>query len=165
MSDEMQEIILRVCPFCGKEPNVIRKTINGKSCCKLTCKPFLRKDHLSLSVVRDTFQEAFEVAAKKWNKIADGDLTPDDSCTVVSYRMKPSDYFNCGYNLAMKHSKSFLGEPTPVKHSYWFYPYPDKDINKCHACGFCVQDKISNVREMFRFCPRCGAEMVGDPDE
>lgn len=45
----------------------------------------------------------------------------------------------------------------PVKHGRWTYPYKDKDINQCSECRSYVQDKISNVREMFAYCPFCGA--------
>ena len=47
----------------------------------------------------------------------------------------------------------------PVKHGRWTYPYKDKDINQCSECRSYVQDKISNVREMFAYCPFCGARM------
>ena len=50
----------------------------------------------------------------------------------------------------------------PVKHGLWIYPYKDKDINQCSECSNYVQDKISNVREMFAYCPFCGARMDGD---
>ena len=50
----------------------------------------------------------------------------------------------------------------PVKRGRWTYPYKDKDINQCSECRCCVQDKISNVREMFAYCPFCGARMKGD---
>ena len=50
----------------------------------------------------------------------------------------------------------------PIKHGRWTYPYKDKDINQCSECRSYVQDKISNVREMFAYCPFCGARMDGD---
>ena len=46
-----------------------------------------------------------------------------------------------------------------MKHGRWTYPYKDKDINQCSECRSYVQDKISNVREMFAYCPFCGARM------
>lgn len=52
----------------------------------------------------------------------------------------------------------------PVKHGRWIYPYKDKDINQCSECRSCVQDKISNVREMFAYCPFCSARMDGDTE-
>lgn len=51
-----------------------------------------------------------------------------------------------------------------VKHGRWAYPYKDKDINQCSECRSCVQDKISNVCEMFAYCPFCGARMDGDTE-
>lgn len=50
----------------------------------------------------------------------------------------------------------------PIKHGEWIYLYESSDINRCSLCGFCVQDKISNVREMFNYCPNCGAKMGGE---
>lgn len=50
----------------------------------------------------------------------------------------------------------------PIRHGRWTYPYKDKDINQCSECRSCVQDKISNVREMFAYCPFCGARMDGE---
>lgn len=55
-------------------------------------------------------------------------------------------------------------EAEPVKHGRWIYPYPDRDICRCSNCGFNVQDKISNVSEMFLACPRCFARMGGDSE-
>ena len=52
----------------------------------------------------------------------------------------------------------------PIKHGRWTYPYKDKDINQCSECRSYVQDKISNVREMFAYCPFCGARMDGDDE-
>lgn len=49
----------------------------------------------------------------------------------------------------------------PVKHSHWFYPFSELDINRCWECGMHVQDKINNVRETFKYCPHCGARMDG----
>ena len=54
-----------------------------------------------------------------------------------------------------------LTDVQPVKHGKWIYPYKDKDINQCSECRNYVQDKISNVREMFAYCPFCGAKMDG----
>jgi formamidopyrimidine-DNA glycosylase len=53
----------------------------------------------------------------------------------------------------------------PVRHGRWTYPYKDKDINQCSECHSYVQDKISNVREMFAYCPFCGARMDGDTND
>ena len=52
----------------------------------------------------------------------------------------------------------------PVKHSYWFYPFSELDVNRCWECGMHVQDKINNVRETFKYCPHCGARMDGDSE-
>ena len=53
-------------------------------------------------------------------------------------------------------------EAEPAKHSHWFYPFSELDINRCWECGMHVQDKINNVRETFKYCPNCGARMDGD---
>jgi hypothetical protein len=50
----------------------------------------------------------------------------------------------------------------PIRHGRWTYPYKDKDINQCSECLSYVQDNISNVREVFAYCPFCGARMDGD---
>lgn len=47
-----------------------------------------------------------------------------------------------------------------VRHREWEYPF-NRDIAKCTVCGFCVQDKINNVSEMYKYCPNCGADMRG----
>ena len=47
-----------------------------------------------------------------------------------------------------------------VRHGEWEYPF-NRDIAKCTVCDFCVQDKINNVSEMYKFCPSCGADMRG----
>lgn len=52
-------------------------------------------------------------------------------------------------------------EAEPAKHSHWFYPFSELDINRCWECGMYVQDKINNVRETFKYCPNCGAIMDG----
>lgn len=53
----------------------------------------------------------------------------------------------------------------PVKHGRWIYPYPQRDICRCTNCKFSVQDRISNVFEMFNYCPNCGARMIGGDEE
>lgn len=53
----------------------------------------------------------------------------------------------------------------PTRHAKWIYPYESSDINRCTLCGFFVQDKLSNVREMFKYCPNCGAKMDGELSE
>lgn len=53
----------------------------------------------------------------------------------------------------------------PIRHGEWDYLYESSDINRCTLCGFLVQDKISNVREMFNYCPNCGAKMLVERKE
>ena len=72
--------------------------------------------------------------------------------------------FNRGQRRALTNSIQDIlavkaAEVQPAKHGRWTYPYKDKDINQCSECRSCVQDKISNVREMFAYCPFCGARM------
>ena len=55
-----------------------------------------------------------------------------------------------------------VADVQPIKHSHWFYPFSELDVNRCWECGFHVQDKINNVREMFKYCPHCGARMDGE---
>lgn len=58
--------------------------------------------------------------------------------------------------------KKEASDAQSARHGRWTYPYKDKDINQCSECRSCVQDKISNVREMFAYCPFCGARMMTD---
>ena len=74
------------------------------------------------------------------------------------------DRFTEGYNFAVQEYREDIknipaADVQPVKHGRWTYPYKDKDINQCSECHSLLQDKISNVREMFAYCPFCGARM------
>ena len=67
------------------------------------------------------------------------------------------------YSPTIKTIKDFpAADVQPIRHGRWTYPYKDKDINQCSECRSYVQDKISNVHEMFAYCPFCGARMDGD---
>lgn len=71
----MNEIMLRVCPVCGKEPRVKRdqsyEAAGFGAWCTIQCKPFLRKPHLRVESGKAQFQRAFEEAAEAWNQRAD----------------------------------------------------------------------------------------------
>lgn len=71
----MTEIMLRVCPVCGKEPRVKRdqsyEAAGFGARCTIQCKPFLRKPHLRVESGKSQFQRAFEEAAEAWNRRAD----------------------------------------------------------------------------------------------
>ena len=73
----MTEIMLQVCPVCGKDPRVKRdhnyEAAGYGAWCTIQCKPLFRKPHLKVESGKASFQRAFEEAAEEWNRRAGGD--------------------------------------------------------------------------------------------
>ena len=71
----MTEIVLQVCPICGKEPKVKRdwsyEASGYGAWCTIQCKPLFRKRHMKIEAGKADFQRAFEEAATAWNNLCE----------------------------------------------------------------------------------------------
>ena len=65
---------LKPCPFCGKQPKVLRdigyETCGFGAWCTIQCKPFLRKPHLKIEEGKSTWERALKYGIERWNRRA-----------------------------------------------------------------------------------------------
>ena len=60
--------VLSNCPVCGHKPRVfVTKEGNTGYTCEIKCKPFLRKQHMSVSVYRNRESRAVSQAIEEWD--------------------------------------------------------------------------------------------------